>query len=169
MRDHTKLPSYREVQAKKAQERAIKEAYADRSKWRPTSAVRRADAPAPRIAADDGGWIEWKGGAQPLPADAFCEVEYGDGVRAGVPAGAVYWGRGGVISAHRVVRYRPTSKIPIKFSDGWVEWKGGPDSRCPVDATALVELRLKTGDQRRLYAPSIDWRARMIEAYRIVK
>ena len=43
MKDYTKLPSYREVQAKKAAEKAIKDSYANRETWKPSKAARLED------------------------------------------------------------------------------------------------------------------------------
>ena len=71
------------------------------------AAVEQTDA-AP--AADAGGWIEWKGGERPVPADCVVRIKFHDDDVDTIEAGLVRWNwdfdgkSGGDIIAYRVVK-----------------------------------------------------------------
>jgi hypothetical protein len=63
-------------------------------------------------------WIEWGGGACPVPKDALVQVKLVDGRssdEAGVPADALYWDRH---SATFITAYRVVPKTTSKQAEG---------------------------------------------------
>ena len=125
----------------------------------------------------DDGWIEWKGGKCPVPADTLVEWRlrhetennYTLVVR---PAGDLYWSHESPPPALDIVAYRIVKLA--ESSDGWIEWKGG---ECPVQDGVEIYAKMRDGVicrsleprgwcgwQHDPRAPALD-----IVAYRIIK
>lgn len=110
-------------------------------------------------------WIEWKGGACPVPIGTKVEVRHRSGGvfldRAGVKDSfARDWqhtGMMGDILAYRVI---DEDKPAALATDGWIEWKGGD---CPCGPGAIVgwQTRAMPGDTI-FWGPReadiLDWR-----------
>lgn len=96
--------------------------------------------------AKNGGWIEWPGGACPVPPDTMVEVRFRSGTGSKpIQALTAHWIRwpnaAGTYSASPtdVVAYRVVKSHHLK--DTWYSWSGGENPCVPYNRQVEIELR----------------------------